>query len=343
MWNFTPIVRSRDKIRSLASAAFTLVELLVVIGIIALLIAILLPALNGARQQAYSVQCLSNLQQLGTATILFADDHHGYMPTCSDTSYAAYQDPGKIKFAYRDQAGYDVLFDSYSSLVPYLGGPSGANQSFLNLPNGQSKVFTCPSDVWQDGTPSAGYAIISNVISPPGSNGYFPISYGVNADIATITDQYGIGRVAPNGTDQVSVSGGPMVNGAAQPLNAQLFKVFQPSEVLLYGDCCTRPSNNAGVILYHNDTLYYTTDYITAAGVPTGKSLCSLESTLKYTYLAGKIPINSTGLQSQIPGNKARHPNNRINIVFCDGHAESVAASDFGRVRISPYRPVFQP
>ena len=71
-WRTSSLMRRRG--------AFTLIELLVVVGIIAVLVAILLPVLSRAREAGSRTQCLSNLRQLGTFLVMYADMHKGHVP-----------------------------------------------------------------------------------------------------------------------------------------------------------------------------------------------------------------------------------------------------------------------
>jgi prepilin-type processing-associated H-X9-DG protein len=69
---------SPEKMRK-SSAAFTLVELLVVLGIIVILIGMLLPSLSRSRQAANSLKCQSNLRQIGMAMLIYADQQNGFL------------------------------------------------------------------------------------------------------------------------------------------------------------------------------------------------------------------------------------------------------------------------
>jgi len=73
---------------------FTLVELLVVIGIIAVLVAILLPALSGARKQAYETKCQNNMRQLMIAVTLYVNDNNQFLP------FANWGGPGSGAYDY---------------------------------------------------------------------------------------------------------------------------------------------------------------------------------------------------------------------------------------------------
>jgi prepilin-type processing-associated H-X9-DG protein/prepilin-type N-terminal cleavage/methylation domain-containing protein len=115
-----------------AGTGFTLVELLVVIGIVALLIAMLFPALARAREAARTVACASNIRQIGISTFAYAARNDGYFPV---PVIGAGLVGGLPESAIFGGSVPGILDFTQGTLIPDLGGPYAA-----------AEVFKCPSD-----------------------------------------------------------------------------------------------------------------------------------------------------------------------------------------------------
>src|SRR5688572_12861903 len=120
--------RQEDSMSKSARTAFTLVELLVVIGIIGVLVALLLPSLNKARDSARTVKCASNLRQLGYAASMYTNENKGYL---------LYPRPTPIERRCW-----------FTAIDPYLAGVLRAGRTGVAAERVYASHKQCP--VWED-------------------------------------------------------------------------------------------------------------------------------------------------------------------------------------------------
>jgi prepilin-type processing-associated H-X9-DG protein len=266
--------------------AFTLVELLVVVGIIVLLIALLLPVLGQAREAANRAKCLATLRSMAQAAYQHAAEHGGYMPVAgaqSPVRLGAFPtsvgllDPSRRKYMYyRDGYTSQEVWRPVA-LPAALGHYMGVQDVFTQLgpqpaleADSVRRLFTCPS---QDPDTIVGSPTIGDGVDLIGPKAY--MSYIFNAAA--------LGRqIYPWGETPAG----------------RLERIVEPTQVFLFADG-NGPHNAYG--------MYTPWGY----GVHPIRADPSLAD---YWLLGGQ----STG-----QFDRSRH-GGRINVVFVDGHAETL-------------------
>ena len=284
--------------------AFTLVELLVVISIIALLISLLLPSLAKARKDSLSTVCLSNLRELGQATIEYSDANSGTMiPYGWDFPF--YGTTGDDAAQYN--LGWTRLLAPYLSgqRVPYLPGTQEDSE-----PRSVLAIMTCPSTTnlpnipgsWGPGSATAAWRQWNADGSDP--QGGWIGSYGFNGWAYSGNHGQGLfGYICQNLSSYQANQGVRNYFWTKSTIN---------SSVPLIGDCVWED----GFPLWNDP-------------VPTGLTGDAMSNMPSSTFQAGV----GTGMMGMFCIN--RH-SMAVNFVFADGHGEHVPLGDLWKLRWTP-------